>query len=245
MLAALRRAAASASAQPALAVRKALRYPRWYFSALTARRLLPRTALAPAHAVAVAERFSWAGGPIAPNQVRREIEWLLTLVEAEHPRTVVEIGTLRGGTLFLWTRVAADDATVVTVDSATLGGWSPLGVLCRGFARGRQRVVPLLGADSHAPETVARVRRAIGRAPVDLLFVDGDHSYEGVRRDFELYAPLVRPGGLVVFHDVSQRPTPATEGVARFWREFRSTRETEEYVADEQPGFGIGIHRVP
>ena len=32
---------------------------------------------------------------------------------------------------------------------------------------------------------------------IDFLFLDGDHSYEGVRRDFENYAPLVRPGGIV------------------------------------------------
>jgi len=37
--------------------------------------------------------------------------------------------------------------------------------------------------------------------PIDLLFIDADHSEAAVREDFELYAPLVRPGGLILMHD--------------------------------------------
>jgi predicted O-methyltransferase YrrM len=37
--------------------------------------------------------------------------------------------------------------------------------------------------------------------PIDLLFIDGDHSYDGVRRDWELFSPHVRPMGVVVLHD--------------------------------------------
>jgi spermidine synthase len=36
----------------------------------------------------------------------------------------------------------------------------------------------------------------------DLIFIDGDHSYEGVRRDFELYQELLSPRGYIVFHDI-------------------------------------------
>ncbi len=46
--------------------------------------------------------------------------------------------------------------------------------------------------------------------PIRLLFIDADHSYEGVKQDFELWSPLVEPGGLVLFHDYDM------EGVARF-----------------------------
>jgi predicted O-methyltransferase YrrM len=38
--------------------------------------------------------------------------------------------------------------------------------------------------------------------PFHLVFIDGDHSYDAVRRDFELIAPCVAPGGTVAFHDV-------------------------------------------
>lgn len=244
-MAALRRAVATLSRERRALVGKALRYPSLYVSAYGVRRRLPDAAPL-AEVVDAAERLTWRGGPVKPNQERLEILWLLEVLAQEPPRTVLEIGTLRGGTLLLWTRVATDDAVLVTVDSATaLGGLSPLGVLCRSLARGRQRVVPLLGLDSHAAATLGRVERVLHGAPVDFLFIDGDHSYAGVRRDFEMYAPLVRSGGIVAFHDVSQRPTGVTHGVAEFWREFAAAHPTEEFVADEQPGFGIGIYRVP
>lgn len=36
---------------------------------------------------------------------------------------------------------------------------------------------------------------------IELLFVDGDHSYEGARADYERWSALVRPGGHLLFHD--------------------------------------------
>jgi hypothetical protein len=34
-----------------------------------------------------------------------------------------------------------------------------------------------------------------------VIFIDGDHTYEGVKRDIELYFPLLKPNGLILFHD--------------------------------------------
>ncbi len=48
--------------------------------------------------------------------------------------------------------------------------------------------------------------------PIRFLLIDADHSYEGVKRDFEAWSPLVAPGGLIVFHDYLMPEA----GVARF-----------------------------
>jgi predicted O-methyltransferase YrrM len=37
--------------------------------------------------------------------------------------------------------------------------------------------------------------------PIDMIFIDGDHSYAGVKRDWQLFMPHVRQFGVVVFHD--------------------------------------------
>ena len=52
------------------------------------------------------------------------------------------------------------------------------------------------------------------RAPIRLLFIDGDHSYEATGADFAAWSPRVEPGGLVGFHDVDVWP-----GVTRFYNE--------------------------
>jgi predicted O-methyltransferase YrrM len=39
--------------------------------------------------------------------------------------------------------------------------------------------------------------------PIDFLLIDGDHSYEGVKRDWELFSPFLRPFAVAVFHDTT------------------------------------------
>jgi cephalosporin hydroxylase len=178
---------------------------------------------------------------IAPFQVRSEIEAFLELLAAERPGTVLEIGTAQGGTLFLFAHVASSDATLVTVD-LSFGG---RGALYRAFAR-KEQSIRLLEADSHRPETVEAVRRELRGRPLDLLFVDGDHSLHGVRRDVELYRPLVRPGGLIALHDIVPGPAQAVGGVPELWSELKSEQSgsVSELVADwQQGGFGIGVLR--
>ena len=45
-------------------------------------------------------------------------------------------------------------------------------------------------------------------APLDLLFIDGDHSYDGAKADLDHYAPKLRAGGLLLMHDF---PRPEVE----------------------------------
>jgi predicted O-methyltransferase YrrM len=51
--------------------------------------------------------------------------------------------------------------------------------------------------------------------PIELLFIDGDHSYQTVRRDAELWLPRLLDGGTVMFHDVA---TTAYTGPRRIVR---------------------------
>jgi predicted O-methyltransferase YrrM len=185
---------------------------------------------------------------IGITQQPDEIRWLFDLVRTQRPRAVLEIGLDEGGTLFLWTRAAAPDARLLAIDTrppGPLGMHSPFPLVRRGFAHSRQRVDLVMPADSHDPITRARAEELLEGRPLDFLFIDGDHSREGVWADFELYSPLVRTGGIVAFHDVSENTYPAVQGVRDFWREFTRDHETEERVSGNEPGFGIGVYRIP
>ncbi len=39
---------------------------------------------------------------------------------------------------------------------------------------------------------------------IDILFIDGDHSYEGVKKDFDLYSKLLNPNGVIMIHDTDK-----------------------------------------
>jgi len=58
---------------------------------------------------------------------------------------------------------------------------------------------------------------------VDFLFIDGDHTYEGVKRDVEAWFPKLNPGALVIFHDIGW-----AEGVQKIVKEFVTPHACEE-----------------
>jgi predicted O-methyltransferase YrrM len=57
-------------------------------------------------------------------------------------------------------------------------------------------IVPVRGLSVEAVDQAKRLTDHL-----DLLFIDGDHSYDGVKSDWEAYKQLLRPGSIVVFHD--------------------------------------------
>jgi predicted O-methyltransferase YrrM len=185
----------------------------------------------------VMDRF---GGSIAPIQNRWEITELVKRVQSLRPATVVEIGTARGGTLFLLCRSAATNAHVVSLDlpSGKNGGGFPVWKesIYRLFKKPAQRL-DFIRANSHSQATVERLKKLLGGRMIDFLFIDGDHSYEGVKTDFEFYSPLVSPSGLIAFHDIMENKMDAEINVHRFWIEIRDKYKAEELAQ----GIGIGI----
>jgi len=99
-----------------------------------------------------------------------------------------------------------------------------------------------LRGDSHSKEIANRVSQILKQDRVDSLFIDGDHTYEGVERDFEMYGKLVRRGGIIGFHDIVPGPPENVGGVPRFWDEVKSDFNYIEIVKDwKQGGWGIGV----
>ena len=192
-----------------------------------------------------AARAVYRASRVGLVQQMPEIRELFRRVRRRRPRRVLEIGTAHGGSLYLWTHASAPDAQLISVD---LPPWelddpseARKVAQLQAFGRPRQKV-ELIRADSHDPASLNAVRAALGHAPLDFLFIDGDHTYEGVRRDVAEYGALLRPGGLMALHDIHPHSKGWGGDVPRLWRELRATHRTEELVADRgQDGFGIGL----
>jgi predicted O-methyltransferase YrrM len=193
--------------------------------------------------------FSIGEVSIVPAQIHSEIEGLLHLLEANPPEGILEIGTARGGTLFLLSRVARPDAVIASIDlpGGDFGGSFRREsiVLLRRLGQ-RDQTVRLIRADSHQPSTLAAVQVVFGTQLLDVLMIDGDHRYEGVRADLAMYGPLVRPGGHIAFHDIVPGAADRVGGVPRLWNEIKDLHDTVEFVRNwQQRGFGIGVLEVP
>jgi len=75
---------------------------------------------------------------------------------------------------------------------------------------------------------------------IDLLHIDGLHTYEAVREDFTNWYPKVRPGGVVLFHDIRARMKDF--GAWKFWEELEAGHP-QAFRFDH--GFGLGVLRKP
>lgn len=165
--------------------------------------------------------------------------WLAVLA-AIRPVRGLEIGTWFGGTTALSLAALPTVQTLVTIDIDDRSD-----MLTQLLGDVRHRATMVVG-DSHTATTRLAVERALAGQAADFLFIDGDHSYEGVARDFTVYRPLVRSGGVIGIHDIAAcRLLGAVEtaGVERFWNELVSAQP--ENCTSFVRNFGIGVFQVP
>jgi predicted O-methyltransferase YrrM len=191
--------------------------------------------------------YKFCLGAIRPNQIKEEFVELLKLFRDVNPRYILEIGTAQGGSLFCFCKLAREDAVIISIDlpGGKFGGGYPMWrvPIYKAFAKPKQKLI-LLRADSHKEETLEKARGILGGNLLDFLFIDGDHTYEGVMKDFEMYSGLVKDGGIIVFHDVALHHRFPECHVPDFWAELckRYPNQCREIIKDRNQGWGgIGI----
>lgn len=75
---------------------------------------------------------------------------------------------------------------------------------------------PDILGDSHKPETLRELEGRLSGRRIDLLFIDGNHAYESVKRDFEIYAPMTKH--IIAIHDIE---ATVNSQVMRYWEELK------------------------
>lgn len=179
---------------------------------------------------------------ISSIQQRSEIMSLANAVAELKPKNILEIGTARAGTLFIWANI-----TSLKVVSCDLDDPSYRRSVYEAFPppNSNCKVIHLSG-DSHQKSFLEKVEKELNGEQVDFLFIDGDHTEVGVEADYNDYNHLVRSGGIIAFHDIIEKQALPTNQVYYFWERLKATTNTEEFIHDvNQTGFGIGIVRVP
>ena len=178
-----------------------------------------------------------------PAQVCCELNSLGEIVAELQPQRALEIGTANGGTLLFLTRLASPTATLASIDlEAREGGCSAERQwFYEHFARRKQHL-HLLRGSSHSFWMRRRLGEVFDGRPLDYVFIDGDHRYEGVKKDFETYGSMVRKGGVVAFHGIAEHPPESGCQVAQFWDEVKAQYRHSEFIEDRKQGWGgIGV----
>ena len=140
------------------------------------------------------------------------------------PRTILEIGSWYGGSLYAWASVPGAEVISMTLPET------------RDALDGNSHGAQILYGNSHDEEAYERLAGALQGRPLDFAFIDGDHSETGCRQDFDLVRRL---GARVTgFHDITGIGDP---GVAAVWEEVKATYAYVEIVRPSKTAVGTGI----
>ncbi|MFW9829947.1 MAG: class I SAM-dependent methyltransferase [Candidatus Thorarchaeota archaeon] len=182
---------------------------------------------------------------LASLQIRSELYQFGKIVASMKPKIIIEIGTANGGTLFLLSKLSDINSTIISIDlpeKPYIGGIDYKSkTFFKSFARNNQKVV-IIRDDSHKLSTLEKIKKVLKNQEIDILFIDGDHTYKGVKKDFNMYGNLVKKEGIIVFHDIVEVTIEENVDVNKFWNEVKKNYKYIEIVEDwNQDNCGIGI----
>jgi predicted O-methyltransferase YrrM len=154
---------------------------------------------------------------------------LYGLVRSMKPEVCVEIGSARGRSACFIGMALKENGRgkLFAIDPHRQTSWNDL------ESNDTFEIMKTNLAAIHVTNQVEIVRMTSEEAArgwsrqIDMIFIDGDHSYEGIKRDWELFLPYLTNFGVVIFHDTiwDLRPDPrwsrSDMGVPRFVDELR------------------------
>jgi len=182
-----------------------------------------------------------------PNYVSGNSAWIehipfaLSLIKIMRPRVIVELGTHYGDSYFAFCQSLKDcsiDCKAYAVDT-----W--MGDEHAGHY-GDDVYRQVLGVNERHYNHFSRLIRStfdeaadgFPAGTIDLLHIDGLHSYEAVRHDFETWQHLLSDKSVVLFHDTNVRERGF--GVWKLWEELKDQYPSFEF----EHGHGLGVLAV-
>lgn len=142
-------------------------------------------------------------------QVYEEILTLSYWLKGFRPVNILEIGTM-GSTFWLMSKLSEGKKVSIDIE--------PRQSIIHHFMYGEDW--RFFQGDSHTEEMFNNVKDFCPQ--YDFIFIDGDHTYDGVKRDFEMYKNLLSPRGVIGFHDIDPNHIFADSyagQVYKFWQD--------------------------
>jgi len=157
----------------------------------------------------------------------------------------MEIGTDQGGTFAIWSKLANEGKRISVDLPHGAYGVNTYDVNERdNYLRSLGSDVTMFHGSSHDELMKDKVRETLNGTLLDFLFIDGDHTYEGVKQDYEMYKEFVKPEGWIGFHDTkdTEYHKLANCGVDRLWSELKGNKL--DFIEPISNFGGIGFIQV-
>lgn len=179
--------------------------------------------------------LTWYDYPNSPWGENRE--WAYDLVKNRRPKKIVELGSYLGCSTFAFAQACKDNH--IPCEIYAIDSWA--GDENSGFYDERiYEEFSRAFQENYKFEKLFMMRlmfdQAVEHFPkkdIDILHIDGLHTYEAVKHDFNTWKPKVRKGGIILMHDINVEGF----GVKDFWKEVKNRCKTEEFL--NKNGLGV------
>lgn len=168
------------------------------------------------------------------GQVKAELDQFIDLVNTVQPVSYLEIGARQGVALryFVERVPSIKRVTVIDLPGADWGKAGSEIELRTNLAHLDVDAITHLG-DSTDPAIV----RAVSEFTYSVVFIDGDHTYDGVRQDADNYLPLA--DDFCGFHDICHPKDSRAYGATKLWLEIREPNSHEFRFEGSFKGIGV------
>lgn len=181
-----------------------------------------------------------------PNEIIPFMEYL----DKQNAKNCLELGLCQGATFYIWCSILQAGGIKLGIDLPN-GPWGATHIRSEKEMEQNKHMFQtfapnsyILYRDTKDKESIEWVKNKLGDTLLDFLFIDADHSYEGVKKDYYNYLPFVRKGGIIALHDIkdSKKHSEYQCEVSSFWKELKG--EKMEFLDNDIDWGGIGVIKV-
>jgi cephalosporin hydroxylase len=184
------------------------------------------------------------------SQNLQEFEDLLKEFKKLKVQKFVEIGSLYGWTLQHFIHYSDNSSIAVAIDLPVRQFVGPgdyrvekqeynYKSVWPKWAKEKNCKLYLIPDESQKPQTLEKTKSIFNNEQIDFLFIDGNHMYTAVQKDYEMYGPLVRKGGIIAFHDIGKNEEG---GVYMLWDQIKTKYPSyKEFLYEKNQEKGIGL----
>ncbi len=172
---------------------------------------------------------------------------LLARYAAQAPESIAEIGCAFGASSIVFLCHCSANVTVYSMDPFVVDSMAPFQATKKKCEENVKTALRFVGQEQKYQQwsliqDYSYHRSADWTQPLDVLFIDGDHRYEAVKRDFDEWLPHVRKGGFILFHDSRKVPGSPPETFDQGWA--GPTRLVDELSSDPRLAFVESAYSV-
>lgn len=162
-------------------------------------------------------RFTWRGSPVFMERLYSGLVDFVKSIKDTDQKTILEIGVLFGESTELFSKCFKKVFSIDPFNYDVKVFWNGWNGSMKDVEAEFLKVLSSTDNVEHVKEYSYNANNKFENESIDVLYVDGDHSYSAVKKDLELFCPKVKKQGIIAGHDYANDMPEVVSAVNDFF----------------------------